>query len=138
MKTSPAVNATAEGGASAPLQPYEGVIVPASRSADCLTLLGGGAEYLLVPQFATHEGVPSSIASQRPAYLLGAAVTDAPVASLARLEPGTPGTLQQRFDLTLRRREHAVVVRVGRDGTRRIPKAGGHAVLKRILGLDDQ
>ncbi|HEX6632122.1 MAG TPA: IPT/TIG domain-containing protein [Gemmatimonadaceae bacterium] len=105
-----ALPATYTSAAVAPsLQPFEGVTVPASRAAQCLSLLGGGARYLVVPQYATSDGVPSSFNTLTPGFLLGAP----PVAATAARQPVLAAAApvlgaQQRLDRALRLRERAL------------------------------
>jgi hypothetical protein len=107
-----ALPATYTSAATAPsLQPFEGVTVPASRAAQCLSLLGGGARYLVVPQYATSDDVPSTFLSLTPGFVLGApaataTATAARQSAVAALQP--PLTAQERLDRALRQRERAL------------------------------
>jgi hypothetical protein len=99
--TTPPVQATYVGAATASLQVLEGVTVPAERLSECLTLLGGGARYLVVPQYATRTNV-----SGRPSFLLGADAVGGPVtAAITALPDVATLTPQQRLDRALRLRE---------------------------------
>ncbi|HEY0969596.1 MAG TPA: IPT/TIG domain-containing protein [Gemmatimonadales bacterium] len=116
VRTNP-VEVTALTGAGASVAPLDGVVVPAESAAGCVTLAGSGARYLIVPQYATRDGVSSSVASSRPGYMLGVNAVGAPVASFASAAAaGAPGSTQQRFDLALRRRESALAPSAAASG----------------------
>ena len=103
----PALTATYTSSSANPgLQPYEAVTVPAAQVGQCLSLLGNGARYVVVPQYATPDLVPGSVAGSRPGYVLGAAGAATPVAALASLTQ--PLGAQARLDRLLRGQEHAL------------------------------
>jgi uncharacterized protein (TIGR03437 family) len=115
VQTNP-VEVTALAGASVSLASLDGVVVPAENAADCITLAGSGARYLLVPQFATSDAAPSTVASSRPTYVLGSNVTNPPVTSRVASRSATRGNAQQRFDLALRERESALAPSAAASG----------------------
>lgn len=96
------------------LQVFEAVTIPASRVAECLSLAGEGARYLVVPQYATSDNVSAAIARSRPAFVLGA--TSGGV--VASVEPPAPEplTAQARLDRTLRLRERELAPRAAISG----------------------
>jgi hypothetical protein len=100
------VNATYVSSAAAPsLQRYEAVTVAADRANACLSLLGAGARYLVVPQFATRDDVGSTFRNgARFGFTLGAPASGA-VASLAAAVAAPALSPQARLDQALRRRE---------------------------------
>ncbi|HEU4631211.1 MAG TPA: IPT/TIG domain-containing protein [Gemmatimonadaceae bacterium] len=100
----PAVYAASEVAPS--LQPFEGVTVPAARAAQCLSLLGGGARYLVVPQYATSDAVPSTFLTLTPGFTIGAPSATATAARRAASAAGAAALRpQERLDRALRLRE---------------------------------
>jgi len=100
------------------LAQYEGITVSGTDLGNCLRLLGAGAQYLLIPQSAaSSDGVKrvdytlAASAAGTTADVLPAApgVVPWPVGR-SMVTAGTQGTLQQRLDATLRRREQALVM----------------------------
>lgn len=86
------------------LDPLQGVTVPAAQAEQCLSLAGDGARYLLVTQYATRDDAPSGVRSSAPAYVVGAAAAEPPVA-VREARVRAPLGAQHRLDQALRRRE---------------------------------
>lgn len=92
----------------------EAITVSASQVAQCLSLAGNGARYLVIPQYATSDAVSSTLANSKPPFALGANVSGA---ATAAVEPAA-GTLtaQGALDRMLRRSEHALAPLAARSG----------------------
>ena len=102
------LNATYASSTTTPsLQLYEAVTVPAGQANGCLSLASGGANYLVIPQFATRDDVPAALRNgARFGFTVGApAGAVASVAAITEREPVSP---QARLDRALRRRERAL------------------------------
>ncbi|MHB1223055.1 MAG: IPT/TIG domain-containing protein [Gemmatimonadaceae bacterium] len=93
---------------------HEAITVSAGQVAQCLSLEGNGARYLVVPQYATSDAVGSVLAESRPPFALGANVSGAPVASVARA--GGTLTAQGALDRMLRQSERALAPLAARSG----------------------
>ena len=83
------------------LAELEGVTVSGAEVGRCLKLPGGGARYLLVPNFASADTGPAPFG-----YTLGSTVTAPPPAIASFAADGRPETLQQQLDRNLRWQEH--------------------------------
>ena len=86
------------------LAELQGVTVSGAEVSRCLKLIGGGARYLLVPNFASADTGPAPFG-----YTLGSTVTAPPPARalLAGMSTAVgPQSLQQQLDRNLRWQEH--------------------------------
>lgn len=93
---------------------FEAITVSASQVSQCLSLAGNGARYLVVPQYATSDVVPGSVANTRPSFIVGANAGGAPVAAVTT--PDTPLSAQASFDRFLRLSERALAPLAARSG----------------------
>jgi hypothetical protein len=84
------------------------VTVPAERAAECLSLLGGGARYLVVPQYATRDDVTGALAAGPTVGFTIGAPSFATVLALMPPPLAAPLAPQQRLDRLLRLRERAL------------------------------
>lgn len=107
---------TAGSGAAPSLQVFEGVTVPAARASECLSLLGGGARYLVVPQYATRDDVTGSVAAGASVGFTLGAPSFATVAALMPAPLAAPLAPQQRLDRALRMRERALAPMAAASG----------------------
>jgi hypothetical protein len=127
------------GGALAPLGVLESATLDCSNGGTTITLAGGGASYLVVPQFAA-GGVPN----QAVGYTIGISGGSVVTASLQRGRPSgavprgvpapgpwargrptvTPGFLQRQFDGMLRARARAGLAR----GRWRVPNSSRQSI----------
>ncbi|MFI5311753.1 MAG: hypothetical protein ACHQQ3_10995 [Gemmatimonadales bacterium] len=85
------------------LAPFQSITVSSAQLADCLTLQGLGAAYVVVPQFAS-VGSPTALIDWRltTTALAGSSMSEATAPSS---KPGNPA--QRDFEAVLRQRERA-------------------------------
>lgn len=124
------VDATyAAGGAAPSLGVFEGVTVPAERAAECLSLLGNGARYLVVPQYATRDDVTGALAAGPTINFTIGAPSFGTVAALLPPPLAAPLAPQQRLDRALRMRERALAPMAAAQGPNPVIDVPGLAAL---------